>query len=155
KVPGAAAKEMQRFFKDFNAGKLEDSVKHISKALEVYPQWGAAHYNLGQTYARMGDYDKAIVEFQNAAELDSREARSWLGLSKVYFLQKKYAEGETAARRALEIDPVNVDAKYFLARNLISEGQDTPEAMELLKKSKERYPVARLVLANVYLRRGA
>jgi tetratricopeptide (TPR) repeat protein len=155
KVPNAAIKEMQKFFKDFKAGKLEDSVKHAAKAIEIYPQWSTAHHNLGQTYARMGDYDKAIVAFQNAAELDTREVQSWLGMSKVYFLQKKYAEGEAAARRALDIDPVNSDAKYFLGRNLVSNGQDTPEAMELLKKSKEQYAAARLVLANVYLKHGA
>jgi hypothetical protein len=155
KIPAAAVKEMQKFLKDFDSGKLEDSVKHASKAIQIYPQWAAAHHNLAQTYARMGDYDKAIAEFQSAAELNSREARSWVGLSKVYFLQKKYADGEDAARRALEIDPVNDDAKYFLARNLITGGKDTPEAVELLKKSKERFAVARLVLANVYLKRGA
>jgi predicted Zn-dependent protease len=76
-------------------------------------------------------------------------------LAKVYFLQHKYTEGEAAARRALEIDPVNGDAKYFLGRNLVSKGKDTPEAVELLKKSKEQYPVARLVLANMYLKHGA
>jgi tetratricopeptide (TPR) repeat protein len=155
KVPGAAMKEMQKFLKDFEAGKLDDSVKHAAKAIEIYPQWAAAHHNLGQTYARMGDYEKAIVEFQSAAELDTRLVRSWIGLSKIYFLQKKYAEGEAAARRALEIEPVNRDAKYYLGRNLVSKGQDTPEAMELLKKSKEQYVVARLVLANVYLKHGA
>jgi tetratricopeptide (TPR) repeat protein len=155
KVPGAAIKEMQKFFKDYDAGKLDDSVKHVSKAIEIYPQWAVAHHNLGQTYARMGDFDRAIVEFQSAAELDTRQTRSWLGLAKVYFLQHKYTEGEAAARRALEIDPVNGDAKYFLGRNLVSKGKDTPEAVELLKKSKEQYPVARLVLANMYLKHGA
>src|SRR5262245_24900898 len=45
KVPGAAIKEMQKFFKDFEAGKLEDSIKHASKAIQIYPQWAAAHHN--------------------------------------------------------------------------------------------------------------
>jgi len=155
KVPESAMKEMRKFFKDFDAGKLDDSVKHASKAIELYPQWSVAHHNLGQTYARMGDYDRAIAEFQTAAELDTRQARSWLGLSKIYFLQKRFPEGETAARRALEIEPVNSDARYFLARNLVSGGKVTPEAEELLRKSREQYAVARLVLANVYLKRQA
>ena len=155
KIPEPAVKEMRKFFKDFDAGKLDDSVKHASKAIEIYPQWSVAHHNLGQTYARMRDYDKAIAEFQTAAELDTRQVRSWLSLSKIYFLQKKFAEGETAARRALEIDPVNSDAKYFLGRNLVGGGKVTLEAEELLRKSKEQYAVARLVLANVYLKRHA
>jgi len=155
KVPGAAIKEMQKFLKDFDAGKLQDSVKHASKAIQIYPQWAAAHHNLGQTYARMGDYDKAIVEFHNAAELDGREVRPWLSLTKVYLIQKKYDQGETAARRALDIDPVNSDARYYLSRNLIGQGQETPEALQFLRKSREQYAVSRLVLANVYLKHGA
>lgn len=155
KVPESAIKEMQKFFKDFDAGKLDNAIKHVSKAITAYPGWAAAHHNLGQTYARMGNYDQAIVEFESAAELDTRLVRPWLGLSKVYFLQKKYGEGETAARRALEIDPVNGDAQYFLARNLISNGQETPEALQLIRKSKEHYAVSRLILANVYLKHGA
>jgi hypothetical protein len=50
---------------------------------------------------------------------------------------------------------VNSDAKYFLGRNLVSGGKVTPEAEELLRKSKEQYVVARLVLANVYLKQHA
>lgn len=155
KVPGAAMKEMRKFLKEFDEGKLDSSMKHLSKAIEIYPEWAVAHYNMGQTHARMGNYDKAIVAFQNASELDGRQVKSWIGMSKVYFLQKKYAEGETAARRALEIDPVNSNARYFLARNLIGQGQETPEAMQLLRNSKEQFAVSRLVLANVYLRHGA
>ena len=155
KVPDSAIKEMQRFFKDFDAGKLDSAVKHLSKAIAVYPGWAAAHHNLGQTYARMGNYDQAAVEFENAARLDTKLVRPWLGLSKVYFLQKKYSDGESAARRALEIDPVNGDAQYFLARNLISNGQETPEALQLIRKSKDQYAVSRLILANVYLKHGA
>jgi cytochrome c-type biogenesis protein CcmH/NrfG len=155
KIPGPALREMQKFFRDFDEGNLEDSIKHVSKAIKIYPQWAAAHHNLGQTYARMGDYDKAVLEFQSAAELDGRLPRPWLGLAKIYFLQQKYQEGETAARRALEIDPVNAEGRYFLARNLVGQGKSTPETEDLLVKSKEQYTVARLLLATVYLKRGS
>ena len=155
KIPEPALREMQKFFKDFDDGKLQDSIKHISKAIKIYPQWAAAHHNLAQTYARMGDYDKAVPEFQNAAELDARLPRPWLGLAKVYFLQQKYEDGEAAARRALEIEPVDAEARYFLARNLVAQGKSTPETEDLLKKSEEQYGVARLLLASVYLRRGS
>jgi len=155
KIPEPALREMQKFFKDFDDGKLEDSIKHVSKAIKIYPQWAAAHHNLGQTYARMGDYDKAVPEFQSAAELDGRLPRPWLGLAKIYFLQQKYEEGEAAARRAIEIDPVSAEGRYFLARNLVGQGKSTTETEDLLVKSREQYTVARLLLATVYLRRGS
>lgn len=155
RVPEAAGREMQKFVKAFNAGKLDESVKHISKAIQIYPQWPAAHHDLGQTYARMGDYEKAVSEFQNAAELDGTMIRPWISLSKIYYLQRKFADGEAAARQALEIEPASGDARYFLARNLAAQGQTSNETIELLQKSKEQYAAARLVLAHVYLKRGA
>src|SRR5215471_16415702 len=53
KIPEPALREMQKFLKDFQAGKLDDSVKHVAKAIKIYPQWAAAHHTLAQTYARM------------------------------------------------------------------------------------------------------
>ena len=153
-VPEAAMKEMLEFQKKFNAGKLEDSAKHLEKAIRIYPQWAAAHYNLGQCFVRMHEYDRAIPEFQSAAALDTRTAQPWVSLAGVHLLQKEYAEGETAARRALEIDPVNGGARYFLGRILALEEHDTPEVVEMLEKSRDDYPAAYLILANEYLKRS-
>jgi len=155
RIPDAAMKEMQQFLKEFDAGKLPESVKHLEKALRIYPQWPGAHFNLGQTYARMGDYDKAVPELENAAALDAQMVRPLVSLAMVHCMRKDYAEAEKTARRALELDPVNRDARYFLGRALEAQGRDTIEAVEMLRQSTEQYPAAHLMLANVYLRRSA
>ena len=153
-IPEAARKEMQEFSKNFQAGKLEESAKHGEKALRISPQWAAAHLDLGQCYARMRQYEKAIEEFHNAAALDARMVKPWVSLAAVYLLEGQYPEGENAARRALEIDPANSNARYFLGRTLAVQGRDLSDAIELLEKTKEQYPAARLVLANIYLKQG-
>jgi tetratricopeptide (TPR) repeat protein len=153
-IPETARKEMQEFAKNFEAGKLEESVKHAEKALRIYPQWAAARLDLGQCYARMHQYQKAIEEYQMATTLDAHMAQPWVGLAGVYLLEGQYGEGENAARRALEIDPVNVNARYFLGRILAIEGHDLSDAVELLRKSREQYPAAHLTLANIYLKQN-
>ena len=153
-VPEAARKEMREFAKDFDAGRLEESAKHGEKALRISPDWAAAHHDLGQCYARMHQYEKAIEEFQSAAALDPRMVAPWVSLAGAYFLEGKYTEGENAARRALEIDPANSNARYFLGRILAVAGHDLQDAVELLRKSEEQYPAARLTLANVYLKQN-
>jgi len=151
-VPETARKEMLKFAKDFDAGRLEASAKHGEKALRISPDWAAAHHDLGQCYARMHQYEKAIEEFHSAAALDARMVAPWVSLAGAYFLEAKYAEGEDAARRALEIDPANGNARYFLGRLLAVEGRDLPTAVELLRKSADQYPAAHLALANIYLK---
>jgi tetratricopeptide (TPR) repeat protein len=155
RVPPAAVREMQQFQKDYSGGKLADSAKHLQKAIRIYPQWAAAHQNLGQTYARMRWYEKAIPEFESAASLDPRAARPWASLAALHFLEKQYAPSEQAARRALDLDPADDQARYILGRTLLAEGHDSEQAVELLKKTRQAYPAARLMLANEYLKHHA
>ena len=154
KVPEPAMKEMREFTKKFDEGKLEDAAKHGEKAVKISPQWAAAHQDLGQCYARMRVYDKAIAQFQNAASLDPKMAAAWVSMSAAYFLQGQYHEGENAARRALEIDPANETATYFLGRTLAAQGHDLTSATQLLRKSQEQFPASYLVLANLYLQQN-
>jgi tetratricopeptide (TPR) repeat protein len=154
-IPAAALKELRIFQEKFAAGKLEDASKHAERAIRIYPQLGGAHYNLGLCYARLNQYDKAIVELQTAAELDARLVPPRVTLAELFLIQGKYSEGEAAARSALDLDPVNTVARYFLARNLVSAGQETAEVVELLEKSREEFPGARLSLANIYLKKNA
>ena len=153
-VPEAALKEMHEFQKKFDEGKMEQAARHAEKALKISPQWAAAHQDLGQSYARLRQYDKAFAEFQNAASLDAKMVAPWVSMAGAYFLQGQYHEGENAARRALELDPANRTATYFLGRTLLAQEHELTNAMELLRKSQEQFPAAHLVLANMYLKQN-
>lgn len=151
-VPQAAMSEMVKFQEQYNAGKLEEGIKHLQKAIKIYPQWAVAHHDLGQCYARLRNYEGAATEFRNATALDVRLTESWVSLAELHFLQQEYVDGEEAARKALELEPENNNARYFLARNLLAEGHASAETVELLRASRDKFPAARLVLANVLLK---
>ena len=153
-IPEAALKEMHEFQKKFDEGKLDEATRHAEKALKISPQWAAAHQDLGQSFARMRQYDKAIEEFQKAASLDEKMVSPWVSMAGAYFLQGQYHEGENAARRALERDPANGTATYFLGRTLVAQEHELSNAMELLRKTQEQFPAAHLVLANLYLKQN-
>jgi tetratricopeptide (TPR) repeat protein len=155
RIPAAVMRELLAFQEKFAAGKMEEAAKHVEKAIHIYPQLAGLHHNLGLCFARLGQYDKAIAEFQSATELDGRLVQPRVSLAETYLIQGKYNEGEAAARAALQIDPMNTLARYFVARNMILAGHDTAEAMELLRKSREAIPEARLALANAYARQHA
>jgi tetratricopeptide (TPR) repeat protein len=153
-VPKAALKEIDAYQHKLASGKIEESAKHLEKALLIYPNLPAAHYNLGLCYAKLRAYDKAAVQFQAAAEGAPKLVEPWINLGSVYFLDKRYPDGEAAARRALDLDPLNPTARYLLGRILALEGQNGQETIDLLTKSKTNYPVARLILASVLLKRN-
>jgi tetratricopeptide (TPR) repeat protein len=153
-IPTGAVREMLEFQKDFDSGKLEGAEKHLQKAIKIFPKWALAHHNLGQVLAKMHQYDKAIPEFEAARDLDPQMVQPSVSLAGIYLLQKEFPKGEAAARRALEIDPSNSAAQYFLGRVLEMSGQETPEAIDLLRKTQAQYPAAHLVLSNIFLKRN-
>ena len=155
RIPASAMKELLAFQEKFAAGKMEEAAKHVEKAIHIYPQLAGAHHNLGLCYARLNQFDKAIAEFQTATELDAQLVPPRVSLAESFLIQGKYGEGEGAARGALQLDPMNVEARYLLGSILVAEKRSIPEAMDLLRKSREAIPEARLVLAHAYLERNA
>ena len=114
-----------------------------------------AHNNLGARYIELEEYEKAASEFQKAIASDPRVPEPWNNLSVAFFLEKRYADAESAARRALSVAPQHTTTRYMLGATLATERRNPEEAMELLRETKLDFPDARLLLAQILLRRGA
>jgi tetratricopeptide (TPR) repeat protein len=151
----ATANELRRSLKQFDSGDLRESAKHLENVIRIDDQIPAAHHNLGACYLRLGEYEKAVREFQRASVLDSHLVLSRVSLAGTFFILARYPEGEKAAREAYELDPANPAARYLLSRILAVEGHDTPEVLEMLRASRARFPAAHLVLASLMLKQGA
>ena len=53
----------------------------------------------------MNDWNRALVDFEQATELDPGNATAWLNLARVAARLGLTTESETAQRRAEELDP--------------------------------------------------
>jgi len=155
RVPSAVRKELKLFQRSFESDNIQDSAKHLEKAIQIYPQNGLAHQYLGLCYFRLHQYDKAVTEFESASTLDEHLIPPAVSLSAVFFLQAHHPEAEAAARRALDIDGTIPQARYLLGAALAAEGRDTAETTDLLRKSSAQYPGAHLILAQLFLRRNS
>ncbi len=49
-------------------GKIEESIAHSKKAIEIAPRFAVAHNNLAVAYLQMGDPTKAMEHCQKASE---------------------------------------------------------------------------------------
>jgi tetratricopeptide (TPR) repeat protein len=58
----------------FSRRNLDQAIGYYTKAIEANPQLGEAHYRLGVTYDRIGQPEKAKLEFQLHDEIKKREA---------------------------------------------------------------------------------
>lgn len=155
RIPPKALKELQRSQEALKSGDVRSSARHLEKALQIYPDCLEAHNNLGARYIELEEYEKAASEFQKAIASDPRVPEPWNNLSVAFFLEKRYADAESAARRALSVAPQHTTTRYMLGATLATERRNPEEAMELLRETKLDFPDARLLLAQILLRRGA
>lgn len=93
---------------------------------------------------KAGEYDKAIASLSDITARDASLAGPWVMLANIYKKQGKYADAESRYKRALVINPLNVNAyiglayvqrvqgKYKLAQNTYFDAlqvwKDFPEA---------------------------
>ena len=155
RIPPKAIKELERSQDALKSGDVRSSARHLGKAIQIYPDCLEAHNNLGARYIELEEYEKAAAEFQKAIAIDPRVVQPLSNLSVAFFLQQRYGDAEAAARRALSVAPQHPTARYMLGAILATEKRNPEEAMELLRQTKIEFPDARLLLAQILLRRGA
>lgn len=114
KAPSSAKREFEKGIplvlrKDFDGG-----VQHLSKAIEIYPQFVAAHTALGTAYMEQGRNDKARDEFEQAALLDDHLPNAFSNLCHAELALKNYSAAEQAIRKASSISPLNLELSTTL-----------------------------------------
>lgn len=78
------------------------------------PGNAAAHFNLGYTYDKRGQFEKAIAAFREATRLNPKIDRAWYGLGLAHAALGKHAEAAQALHEAATLQPMNPHAWYQL-----------------------------------------
>ena len=122
------------------------------KALAIDPASAEAHAALAGALWSLFDFSAAEAEFHRALELNSNlgNAHHWYGLFLSW--QSRNAEAISQLRRAVELDPLNLQYQANLGQVLHNAGQ-TDAALDQLKKTLEMDPnfaYAHAELRNVY-----
>jgi|GEM_PF-4176657 len=91
------------------AGKLEEGLSAIDKAIEAEKDnemlWNARGYAL----MKLGRYADAMESFDKALEINPRYAEAWNNKGNLYARQRMYDEALWCYHRALECDPEYID----------------------------------------------
>lgn len=153
-VPSKALKEFSRSREALRAGDVNRSVEHLEKAIRIYPAFLEAHNNLGAHYMAKGEVERAAEEFRKTAELEPASVLAHSNLGAALFSLGRYEEAEASVRRALELDPRFPKARYVLGCILAVQGKSPEEALDLLRGSASRFPLAHWNAAALLVRQG-
>jgi len=119
---------------------FDQAVEAYTKALELRPFYAEAHVGLGEARAGQGQVDGAVAAYQKAVQHNPLNPRVHASLGKIYYAEKGlYYESVTAYKKAIELDPMYIDARMGLAEVYEDKGL-YPEAIVEYKKVTEQDP---------------
>ena len=123
--------------KCLDEGAHAQAAEHFREFLTLQPRNPEALCNLGVTLVALGHYQEAERCYREAIEIDPLSAEALCNLATL--LQGNPAEAEHFLRRALKINPKNVDARGKLGLALALKGR-TREATVAFKKALKLAP---------------
>lgn len=116
---------------------FDQAIEAYDKAIALRPFYADAYVGLGDAKAAKGEVDGAVSAYQKALVHNPLNPRVHVSLGKIYYAEKGlYYESVTAYKKAIELDPIFVDARMGLAEVYEDKGL-YPEAIGEYKKVVE------------------
>ena len=135
-------------------GEHQLAIKHFKKALQINPEYTPARNNLGNAYAVTKNWDKAIEQYEIAADslLYATPHYPLANIGFVYYQQKKYDLAKQYYRKSLKVKRDYVGAMHGLGRTYMATGR-IADAIEILEKAVNLAPESAFVnydMGNAY-----
>ena len=154
--------------------KYADAEKYFEKAVEIYPKYGSAWYELGVTRQKTKDRDGAKAAFTEATRVDKKMLAPYLKLTEMAYAAKDWPEvlqltehiidmdpmGRTnVTGYVLDLDPINAGmAYYYNAMANYELGRiDAAEKSALKAEHVDlltHFPQLHLLLAEIHSQKG-
>lgn len=90
---------------------LDAAARELDEAIELAPEWAAAHYERGKLWLRRDDMGRAAAAFETAAALLPAFVPAWANLGATLGELDRPTEALAAFARALALDPANPQAQ--------------------------------------------
>jgi len=95
---------------------FDEAVGAYEKAIDLRPFYAEAFVGLGDAKAAKGDVDGAISAYQKALVHNPLSGKVFASLGKIYYSEKGlYYESVQAYKKAVDLDPINTEARMGLA----------------------------------------
>ncbi|PYK66732.1 MAG: hypothetical protein DME45_11845, partial [Verrucomicrobia bacterium] len=139
---------------------LELAKKAAEAALRVRPDLGEAHLELARYYfyavinTNTGDFDRARDELTIARRTLPNDSETLLIMAKIDRHQNRWDSAVANLRKAIELDPRNFEAGYWLGRTYFEMRRYSEYEQVLTKDAASGDPWTEYLLATIKLAQG-
>ncbi len=102
-APGKAVYQFNRALNLLKAQQSNEAIRHLQKAVEIYPQFVSAHIAMGLAYSDQKDTQHAKQEFETAAKLDDAFPGPFLNLGILALSANDFAGAESNLAKAASL----------------------------------------------------
>ena len=114
-APDKAVSEFNQATALLRGQHSQDAVVHLQKAIILYPKFVSAHNYLGLAYQDADNPGQARSEFQAAADLDAKFARSFVNLGRLCLSQSDFVAAQANLEKAAALRPSDAAILTVLA----------------------------------------
>jgi len=135
---------------------VEGGIKHLQKAVKLYPPFSAAYAMLGVAYIAQNNLPEAKSSLEKSIELNPKVAQPHFTLGMLLNHEKDFAAAEKNLSQGLEINPNAPDAHYEMAKTYLAlqRWQDAEEHASKAVALRPDLAPPHVVLGNLALRKG-
>jgi tetratricopeptide (TPR) repeat protein len=112
-APKDAKKSYDRGVEAIKKQKYEDAQAAFEKAVEIYPRYAEAWYELGRLRASQSQFDIARGSFQEAIKADPKFVLPYVALSVLEVDAKRWEQVADITEKTLKLDPFDYPQAYF------------------------------------------
>jgi Tetratricopeptide repeat len=94
--------------------KWDEAQALLTKAVEIYPKYAVAWFDLGRLQLRNNDIDKARNSFEQSIAADAKFTYPYRGLAEIENRQKQWPALVNISDRLVALDPVSFPDAWFL-----------------------------------------
>jgi tetratricopeptide (TPR) repeat protein len=141
-APKDAKKAYEKGLESVKKNKTDEAQKDFEKAVEVYPKYASAWFELGRLYEQRDHFDKAREAYNQSLAADSKYINPYERLYMFAVKDQKWQDVADITDKVLRMNPYDFPAAYYFnaVANLQLNKLDPAEksAREAVKVDKKR-----------------
>lgn len=105
RIPADARKSFDKGSEAWQKNDYSKAAEYYQKAIDSYPQYDAAYNNLGVALVRLNQPDKAWDAFEQAVQLNDKNADAERNFARLLLRKGQYAKAEDLLNKSLAVQP--------------------------------------------------